>query len=419
MIRKIVLSVTAGCIVLFFVQSILAYPIDGYPQSGIRRLERLRLISARQLSGPVPVTGALRSIADIKLNLIGPAGEALNPLPPVDKTLQERINAIFPNRDASYSLALLDITPGRSARLALRQADRQFSPGSVGKLAIAAGLFSELKTLYPDDVVRRQELLRSRRVVADRWIHKDHHTVPVYDPDSRTFASRPIGEGDTFSLYEWVDHMLSASANAAASIVWKEVILMRALGPEYPPTREQEQRFIEKTPPAVLRDLAVSTVNDPLRAIDVQPKDWFLGSFFTSTGKKIVPGGGESVGTPLGLLQFLVAMERGYIVDEWSSLEIKRLMYMTAKRIRFASSSALNNAAVYFKSGSLYRCKPEPGFACGKYLGNMDNYMNSVAIIEQPDGRIYLVALMSNVLRKNSAVDHQSLATFIDRILLP
>jgi hypothetical protein len=45
--------------------------------------------------------------------------------------------------------------------------------------------------------------------------------------------------------------------------------------------------------------------------------------------------------------------------------------------------------------------------------------MNSVAIIEQPDGRIYLVALMSNVLRKNSAVDHQSLATFIDRILLP
>jgi hypothetical protein len=45
--------------------------------------------------------------------------------------------------------------------------------------------------------------------------------------------------------------------------------------------------------------------------------------------------------------------------------------------------------------------------------------MNSVAVIEQPDGRIYLVALMSNVLRKNSAVDHQSLATFIDRILIP
>ena len=41
MIRKIVSSVTAGCVVLFFVQTVLAYPIDGYPQSGIRRLERL------------------------------------------------------------------------------------------------------------------------------------------------------------------------------------------------------------------------------------------------------------------------------------------------------------------------------------------------------------------------------------------
>jgi len=419
MIRKIVSAVTISCAALLCVQTVFSYPIDGYPQTGIRRLERLRLIAARQLPGPMPVAGALKPVSDIKLNLTGPAGDALNQLPPIDKTLQERIEALFPNRDASYSLALLDITPGRPARLALRQADRKFSPGSVGKLAIAAGLFFELKSRYPDDPGRRQELLRTRRVVADRWIHKDHHNVPIYDPDTRAFASRPIGEGDTFSLYEWADHMLSASANAAASIVWKEVILMRAFGIEYPPTREMEQRFFEKTAPAVLRDLAVSTVNDPLRAIGIQPKDWFLGSFFTATGQKIVPGGGESVGTPMGLLQFLIAMERGNIVDEWSSLEIKRLMYMTAKRIRFASSPALNNAAVYFKSGSLYRCKPEPGFTCGKYLGNLDNYMNSVAVIEQPDGRIYLVALMSNVLRKNSAVDHQSLATFIDRILIP
>jgi len=419
MTRKFLSALTAGCATLLFVHTVFSYPIDGYPQTGIRRLERLRLIAARQLPGPMPVPGALKPVSDVKLNLTGPAGDALNQLPPVDQALQERIDALFPNRDASYSLALLDITPGRPARLALRQADRKFSPGSVGKLAIAAGLFSELKARYPDDPGRRQELLRTRMVVADHWIHKDHHNVPVYEPDNRTFTSRPVQDGDTFSLYEWADHMLSASANAAASIVWKEVILMRAFGPEYPPTREQEQRFFEKTPRNVLRDLAVSTVNDPLRTMGIQPKDWFLGSFFTATGQKIVPGGGESLGTPMGLLQFLVAMERGNIVDEWSSLEIKRLMYMTAKRIRFASSPALNNAAVYFKSGSLYRCKPEPGFTCGKYLGNVDNYMNSVAVIEQPDGRIYLVALMSNVLRKNSAADHQSLATFIDRILIP
>ena len=90
---------------------------------------------------------------------------------------------------------------------------------------------------------------------------------------------------------------------------------------------------------------------------------------------------------------------------------------MTARRIRYASSPALANAAVYFKSGSLYRCKPEPDFICEKYKGNVENIMNSVIIVEHPDGKIYLVGLMSNILKKNSAVEHQSLATFIDRIL--
>ena len=46
--------------------------------------------------------------------------------------------------------------------------------------------------------------------------------------------------------------------------------------------------------------------------------------------------------------------------------------------------------------------------------------MNSVAIVESPAGAprlFYLVALMSNVLRKNSAVDHQTLATQIHRLI--
>ena len=121
--------------------------------------------------------------------------------------------------------------------------------------------------------------------------------------------------------------------------------------------------------------------------------------------------------TPLGLLTFLVRLEQGEVVDRWSSLELKRLLYMTARRIRYASAPRLADAAVYFKSGSLYRCQPEEGFECGRYRGNVFNYMNSVAIVEKPDGDVYLVALMSNVLRVNSAVEHQTLATFLDRIL--
>jgi hypothetical protein len=90
-------------------------------------------------------------------------------------------------------------------------------------------------------------------------------------------------------------------------------------------------------------------------------------------------------------------------------------MYMTDRRIRYGASPALKEAAVYFKSGSLYKCQPEEGFSCGKYRGNVHNYMNSVAIVEHPDSTTYIVALMSNVRRKNSATDHMMLAAAIDK----
>jgi hypothetical protein len=46
--------------------------------------------------------------------------------------------------------------------------------------------------------------------------------------------------------------------------------------------------------------------------------------------------------------------------------------------------------------------------------------LNSIAIVEHPAGspRLhYLVTVMSNVLRKNSAVVHQSFATWLHRLL--
>ena len=43
--------------------------------------------------------------------------------------------------------------------------------------------------------------------------------------------------------------------------------------------------------------------------------------------------------------------------------------------------------------------------------------MNSVAIVEHSDSTVYMVALMSNVLRKNSNVEHNGLAGKLDAIL--
>jgi hypothetical protein len=121
-------------------------------------------------------------------------------------------------------------------------------------------------------------------------------------------------------------------------------------------------------------------------------------------------------------MRYVVKMEQGRLVDRFSSEEIKRLLYLTDRRIRYASSPALNDTAVFFKSGSLYSCQQEPGFKCGKYMGNVRNYMNSVAMVEteQQDGvqpLRYVVVVMSNVLRRNSAVEHQTLATRIHRMM--
>lgn len=134
----------------------------------------------------------------------------------------------------------------------------------------------------------------------------------------------------------------------------------------------------------------------------------------------MVPGI-SSYASPFALLKWLVKLEQGKVIDRWSSLEMKKLLYFTRRRYRYASSPALNDAAVYFKSGSLYSCRPEEGFTCGKYRGNRLNYMNSVAIVESPAGannsRVYLVAMMSNVLKINSAVEHQTIATLVERLI--
>ncbi len=69
-----------------------------------------------------------------------------------------------------------------------------------------------------------------------------------------------------------------------------------------------------------------------------------------------------------------------------------------------------------------YQCREEPGFTCGKYKGNAQNLMNSVAIVESPaaDGasqKRYLVALLSNVLKVNSAWDHSRIGAAIETVV--
>ena len=117
-----------------------------------------------------------------------------------------------------------------------------------------------------------------------------------------------------------------------------------------------------------------------------------------------MPASSGSTSTAAELMKYMVQMEKGELVDAWSSREIKKLLYLTDQRIRYAASPVLDDSAVYFKSGSLYGCKPEKGYDCGKFLGNRDQLheLHGDHRIPRPGAEIrYAVVVLSNVLRKN------------------
>ncbi len=295
---KIVLSGFLGCVVLTSADNL--YPIDGYELTGIRRLKRLELIMAGELKEGKPISGAQKSISDIKLNLLGAKGDSLEALPAADAKFQKSVNALFPNLDESYSLALLDITPGRPMRYASRKENLQYQPGSVGKIAVATAFFAELSKIYPDSFDQRRALLRDRSVRAGKWAMYDEHTVPIFDLETRKTVKRTVVETDVFSLYEWLDHMLSVSNNGAASVCWREAVLMRVFGKDYPTlTEEQADEYFRTTPKSQLSEIANSVVNDPLRALGITTDEWRLGAFFTKGAGSFIPGKGGSIGTPL------------------------------------------------------------------------------------------------------------------------
>ncbi|WP_299320854.1 serine hydrolase [uncultured Maribacter sp.] len=395
------------------------YPIDGYERTGIKRLKRLEMIKSGEIKDATALpTGAMKSYNDIQLNLLSRKNDSAMGLMQVNEDFQKEISALFRGLDKSYSLTVLDISDPENVRYAERNETAGYQPGSVGKLAVLLGLFTQLEKIYPDSFEKRTRLLKNKTVKAGVWGLTDEHTIPIYNIEKNTLVKRQVIASDVFSLYEWADHMLSVSNNSSASIVWREALLMAAFGEKYPEmTQEDADNYFKETPKKELTDLSNDVVNLPLRDLGITSDEWRLGSFFTRGANTYVGDKGGSIGSPQGLMKFLVQLEQGKVVDEASSLEMKRLMYMTDRRIRYAQSPALKEAAVYFKSGSLYKCDRSKGESCGKYMGNVTNFMNSVIIVEHPDNCRYMVVLMTNVLRKNSANDHMYLAGNIDEII--
>jgi hypothetical protein len=396
---------------------LLAYPLDGYEDTGIRRVEGSRLATEGKALGGIQPPGALLTTDQVELRLLSHPDLAL---PPADPEFTEKVRALLGENAPAYGIAVLDLTDPEQPAYAEYRGDYRQNVGSVGKIIGAVGLFQALADTWPDDLARRTRILRDTVITADDFAHSDHHNVRFFDVENRMLTRRKILDGDQGSLWEYLDWMLSVSSNSAASMVMRDAMLLRHFGADYPVSEEQIHSFFRETPRGELTRLFRQTFWEPVARNGLDLDQIRQGSFFTAQGKKNVNGGGNSYATARSLVQLMLLMEEGRLVDEWSSLQLKRLLYMTERRIRYASAPALRDAAVYFKSGSLYKCREEAGFTCGQYKGNAMNYMNSVAIVEQEIDGVslhYIAVVISNVLRENSAADHQALGTAIHHLI--
>jgi hypothetical protein len=394
----------------------LGYPMDAYEQTGMLRLEAYRLSQTGEVKGRMLPPGGRLGLADVQLRLTDhPDFE----IPAPDPELSSSILEMLGDDADGYAIAVLDITDPAKPRYAAHNAEQNQNPGSVGKLMVGLAFFQALADTYPDDTKARDALLYNTRHVADAFIRSDGHKVPFWKPGDSEVVFRPIQEGDEGNLWTWLDWMMSSSSNAAASTIMSQLVLLSNFGAKYPIPAQDAATFFANTPKSKLSGIYTKAIQSPLTRNGLDVNKLRQGSFFTREGKARIPGT-NSLATPLELLRYIVKMEKGSLIDPYSSLAIKRLIYLSEGRIRYAAAPALRRAALYFKSGSLYSCKEEPGFECGKYKGNIRNYLNSVTMVEtdEPGRRLqYIVVLLSNVLRKDSAQIHKQVATQIHEIM--
>lgn len=394
-----------------------AYPLDGYDYTGITRLEHQRRVQEGKLEGGKRPAGELLPLERVDLRLLDRPNFTI---PPADPKLSAEMRRMLGPEADRYGMALLDLSDLDAPRYAEWNQNQKQNPGSVGKILVALSVFQALADAHPQDIAARERVLRTAMITADVFSVYDHHTVRFFDPKTEKLVRRPIQKGDRASLWTYLDWMMSPSSNSAAGMLQKHLILMAHFGDRYPVSDAEAEAFFADKSRKELTDLFLTAMTEPVTRNGLDIEALRQGSFFTREGKKRV-GGTSSYATPRELLRFLVQMEKGKLVDPWSSREIKRLLYITERRIRYGSSGALRDSAVYFKSGSLYSCQPEEGFTCKKYHGNKRNYMNSVAVVETPAGAdrlYYMVTVLSNVLRKNSAQDHRDLARAVHGMLL-
>lgn len=446
----------------FTLRDARSYPTDEYERTGIRRLKVQNDINLGLRRGTKLVSGAKWPSKNIKLRMLTLGHEfELSKSTPKDVVLQSALEQVLKKWSwRKYNVALIDITDPAHPRYAGVNEQNMQTPGSVAKVLVASALFEQLKSRFPKDIAARENLLKTQVVIADDWAQSDSHEVPVVTGDNLEKVSiRRVHTGDSFSLWEWIDHALSPSNNSAAATVWREATLMKLLGEQYPPPKYDTQLW-SKLGKDALTEASFAVVDKPLLDAGISPEDFKLRLYFTHGAGKYIHSStcGASV---FAILQWMVRVEQGRMVDEWSSLELKKMLYLTRRRVRYLHTHLLDNFAAFFKSGSLYRfnegsphiqyegdkinvlnslieidTSPPPTEIVQVVAGSTENAMSTPAkakpetfmdsslptstqpsaVIEKPP-YVYIVAVMSNELKRNAAMDHARLAEAIHSII--
>src|SRR6266567_1506066 len=108
-----------------------AYPLDGAASTGIRRLTGYRLVNEGKIKGAVKLPpGAMLRSDQVVLHLKGVnPGFDITSSTPQDAALKGGLDHIFGGRDASYAVAILDISDPQKPRYAAVRGDDKKIPG--------------------------------------------------------------------------------------------------------------------------------------------------------------------------------------------------------------------------------------------------------------------------------------------------
>ena len=122
-----------------------AYPIDGYADTGIRRIEGVRRIEGGTLPGRKQPPGAVLPTAAVDLRLLDyPDME----LPEPDPAFTKQVLGLLGQHASQYGIAVLDLSSPEHPRYAEYRGDSRQNVGSVGKLVVVLGLFQALADAF-------------------------------------------------------------------------------------------------------------------------------------------------------------------------------------------------------------------------------------------------------------------------------